>query len=268
MVSNEGTITAPTKPSSNSRKRDGATTSSYKGTGETVTKQPSTVTKRAEVKNNLPFIGVKSIIGSDDRVRVNRTTSFPYSAIVQISSDIGDCTGWFINADTIVTAGHCVYNIDTDKWATGATITPGRDRNNAPFGTVKSKSFHSVEGWITNKDTNYDYAAIKINSDIGNKTGWFGLNWKTVTRIGSGETMSGYPRDKDYGTQWRQSDKIRQVNDKKLYYTNDTNGQSGSPVYQKNNHSIAIHTDGGNPYNQGIRINEDVFNNLMYWKDH
>ncbi|SDX29365.1 glutamyl endopeptidase [Marininema mesophilum] len=271
MISNDGTITAPTAPFSNefSKQRDGgATTSSYKGNGEALAKQTSIVTKKDTVKNDPPFIGVKSIIGSDGRIRVNPTTSFPYSAIAQISSDIGDCTGWFISADTIITAGHCVYNTGNNKWASWATITPGRDGNNAPYGTYSAKSFHSVLGWVTNEDTNYDYAAIKINSDIGYTTGWFGLRLQPGSLTGTAETISGYPRDKAYGTQWRHSDQIRQTYDRKLYYGNDTYGQSGSPVYTNDYYSVAIHTNGGNPYNNGTRINENVFNNLLYWRDH
>ncbi|SDW39480.1 glutamyl endopeptidase [Marininema mesophilum] len=273
MVSNDGKVTAPTAPSSKafSKQRDGATTSSYKGTGKTLAKQPSIVTKKASVKNDLPFIGIKSIIGSDNRVRVTPASSYPYSAIAHISSDIGGCTGWFINANTVVTAGHCVYDTDTNKWATWATITPGKDGSSAPYGTASARSFHSVVGWTTNEDTNYDYAAIKINSNVGSSTGWFGFRWQSASLTGTAETISGYPGDKTYGTQWRHSDQIRQTYDRKLHYANDTfGGQSGSPVYQSSYHSIAIHTNGvygGNPYNRGTRITENVFNNLLYWRD-
>ncbi|SDW39577.1 glutamyl endopeptidase [Marininema mesophilum] len=259
MISNDGTITPPTKPSNKtfSKQRDGATTPSYKGTNA----------QKATVKNGLPSIGAKSIIGRDDRERVTSTTSYPYSAIAQISTDLGDCTGWFINANTVVTAGHCVYNTDINKWANWSTVTPGRDGNNAPYGTYNSNSFHSVSGWINNEDTNYNYAVIKLNSDIGNRVGYFGLRFQSGPLMGAEETISGYPGDKPYGTQWRQNDRISQVDDKKLYYTNDTHAQSGSPVFLRDNYSIGIHTDGGNSYNSGIRINEDVFNNLVYWEN-
>ncbi|SFS35450.1 trypsin-like serine peptidase [Marininema halotolerans] len=274
MVSNDGKVTTPTAPSSNefTNHWDGASTSSYKGTGKMVSnKTTSIVTKKTTVKNDLPFIGVKSIIGTDSRVRVTPASSYPYRAIAHISSDIGGCTGWFINQNTIVTAGHCVYNTSTNKWATWATITPGKDGSSAPYGTASAVSFHSVVGWVTNEDTNYDYGAIKINSNIGSTTGWFGLLWQSASLTGTAETISGYPGDKPYGTQWRHSDQIRQTYARKLHYANDTyGGQSGSPVYKSDYHSIAIHTNGvygGNPYNRGTRITEDVFNNLLYWRD-
>ena len=54
-------------------------------------------------------------------------------------------------------------------------MSPGRKQTVAPFGAVTSSVFWSVKGWVESGDENYDYAAIVLPKDLGNKTGWFGL---------------------------------------------------------------------------------------------
>ncbi|WP_033100837.1 MULTISPECIES: serine protease [Thermoactinomyces] len=220
-------------------------------------------------------LGEESVIGQDERTEVQDPSVYPYSAIVKIESDIGGCTGWLISPDTVVTAGHCVYDPNKHKWASFANVYPGRNGNDLPYGSAKARTFYSVTGWTEDGDGSYDYGAIKLNWDIGDSAGWFGYRWKSGSLDGTPENLSGYPGDKEYGTQWEDRDQIRKSTAYKLYYSNDTyGGQSGSPVYQENSRgcgvcSIAIHTNGVygyNGYNSGTRITQEVFNNLNLWR--
>lgn len=56
----------------------------------------------------------ESILGTDDRVQIQATSSYPWRvhASLLITAADGSTwvgTGWFISPRTLVTAGHCVY---------------------------------------------------------------------------------------------------------------------------------------------------------------
>ncbi len=218
----------------------------------------------------------ESIIGSDSRTRVKDPSAYPYRAIVHIESDIGNCTGWMIGPDTVATAGHCVYDPNQKEWASWARVYPGRNGNEAPYGSANAKRFYSVTGWTVQGNHNFDYGAIKLDKNLGNQTGWLGYRWQTGSLNGVRENVSGYPGDKDYGTQWEHRDQIRETTSYKLIYNNDTYaGQSGAPVYQDSYQncgtcSLAIHVNGvygGKNSNRGTRITKQVFNNLNIWNN-
>lgn len=245
----------------------------YVGTGKPVSNSKIINSEKVAPASN-GMVSIQAIIGTDDRTRVTNTTTYPYRAIAHIESDIGGCTGWFIGPDTVVTAGHCIYNTSTKRWASYARVYPGRNGSNAPYGYANAINFYSVSGWVNNGDPNYDYGAIKLDRAIGNTTGWFGYRYSTTSLDGTRQNISGYPGDKTYGTQWQHADQIRQTASMRLYYQNDTyGGQSGSPVYEPNNSScggpcgLAVHAYGGSTYNSGTRITQAVFNNFNTWKN-
>ncbi|MCI3987299.1 trypsin-like serine protease, partial [Bacillus vallismortis] len=67
-----------------------------------------------ELEKNIQALQPSSISGTDERTRISSTTSFPYRATVQLSIQYPNtsitygCTGFLVNANTVVTAGHCV----------------------------------------------------------------------------------------------------------------------------------------------------------------
>jgi glutamyl endopeptidase len=216
-------------------------------------------------------VGIESIIGADGRYQITNTTAYPYRAIAKITSSIGGCTGWLINANTVVTAGHCIHN---GSWATNVVVYPGRNGSSTPYGSCGYTRLYSVSGWTSSRSPEYDYGAIKLNCTIGNTTGWFGYRNSSTSLTGQPSYISGYPGDKPSGTQWRSDDSIRITDIRRLFYANDTyGGHSGSPVW--NNEAscstcgIAIHAYGvgSNGYNGGTRITSEVFNNLTTWKN-
>lgn len=214
-------------------------------------------------------IGIDSVIGTDTRYRINSTTSFPYRAIVHVTSSIGGCSGWMIGPDTVATAGHCLHN---GNWASNVQVYPGRNGSSLPYGSCSATTLYSVVGWTQNRNRDYDYGAIKLNCNVGNSTGWFGFGWKSASHNGEAEYIVGYPGDKSYGTMWRGNGTITISQSRRLYYNTDTfGGQSGSAVWntvQCSVCAVAIHAYGvdGTGYNGGTRINEAVFNNLISWR--
>jgi glutamyl endopeptidase len=214
-----------------------------------------------------------SVIGADGRYQITGTTAYPYRAIVHISSSIGGCTGWLIGANTVATAGHCVYG--SGAWATGVTVSPGRSGSSLPYGSCGASTLYSVVGWTQSQNRDYDYGAIKLNCSIGNTVGWFGFRWTSASLTGQPSYTAGYPGDKSpYPTLWRADDTVRISQTFRLYYANDTaGGQSGSPVWNDeascSTCGIAIHAYGvdSTGYNGGTRITENVFNNLLAWRN-
>ncbi|MEB2589473.1 serine protease [Bacillus cereus] len=199
--------------------------------------------------NYSPNILTYSVIGIDDRIRVNDTTSYPYSAVVHIatqynSGEIYGCTGALISKDTVLTAGHCIYNKE-------------------------------IGGWTDNENSNYDYGTIKLNGSPGDYTGWFGYRTTYVeSPKGLLAVIPGYPADKignERYTMWRDYGPIEGVNPSRLTYKIDTyEGQSGSPVYHYFDTGIkiiAIHTRGNKNMNFGNRITDNVFNNIKRWSE-
>jgi V8-like Glu-specific endopeptidase len=185
-------------------------------------------------------------------------------------------TGWFIGPHTLATAGHCVYIKGSgvagrDGWVRSIKVIPGRNGGRAPYGIVTSTRFFTVKGWTDQGSEHYDYAAIVLPSDLGSKTGWFGIaNFSDGNLIGSKGNISGYPGDKPPGTQWYHFNNLASVNATKVFYDIDTvGGQSGSAVYRivdGRPYGVAIHAYGGATQNSGTRISMPVFQNLRNWK--
>lgn len=241
---------------------------SFAGTG---------VTARTRVKAaDEGALGVQSIIGVDERYRINPTTGFPHSAVALITFNGGRCTGWFYGPDVVGTAGHCLHSGGSGgSWSTNVVVYPGYNGSGgAPFGSCTAKSLHSVAGWTTNGNHEYDYGTIKLNCTVGNTVGWFGYWWQSASLNGQVTRVCGYPGDKPL-EQWcgdlDNGAVATVVNStaEKVYYRNDTvGGQSGAAVFQNRSDcgfcSMAYHGYGGNP-NSGKRITQATFNNMQYW---
>jgi glutamyl endopeptidase len=212
----------------------------------------------------------ETILGSDERFKITNTTSYPFRAVVRITSSIGGCTGWMISPDTVATAGHCIHG--SNGWASNVVVAPGQNGTSRPYGTCGARTLHSVVGWTRDRNHEYDYGAVKLNCTVGNTTGWFGFSWTSSSLTGNQSLIRGYPGDKP-AEQWGSNDQIRITYTRKLHYSNDTvGGMSGSPVYHYPNgngpYAMAIHaygtTDGWT--NSGTRITQTVFNNLNTWR--
>lgn len=225
------------------------------------------------------------IIGTDERVRISPTTSFPWRAICALkitaqnnSTWIG--TGWMVGPRTVITAGHCVYMHDQGGWAKSIEVIPAQDGVNVkPYGTAVSNDLRSVTGWTQNRNRENDYGAIILptNKRLGDQTGYFGYATKEDSYLANAVmNLSGYPGDKPNpgspkGTeQWFMALKPKSVSPRVITYNIDTmGGQSGAPVWVKVGESricVGIHTNGHSSGNSATRIVSTVFNNIQAWK--
>jgi glutamyl endopeptidase len=171
---------------------------------------------------------IDSVIGDDQRVKVSNTTVTPFRWIVQISvNGSPNCTGWLISGDTVMTAGHCVF--DDGDWVSGISVVPARNGSSRPYGTFYPEALYSVSGWVDDSDPNYDFGAIKLSEDTG--LGHMGF------RATSG-SLNGTLVTPVYQT-----------------YNNECC------------YGLAIHVRGpGRGYNEGTRINSYVYNYMIAWR--
>lgn len=219
------------------------------------------------------------IIGTDDRVRISPTTSFPWRAICALKITAQDNTRWIgtgflVSPRTVITAGHCVYMHAHGGWPKRVEVIPGLNDNLRPYGSFVGTSFRSVVGWVNDKKREYDYGAIILpnNSRPGDKTGAFGFAVKDNPYLLSAYlNLSGYPGDKGGNQQWFMARKAKSVTPRVIYYEIDTmGGQSGSPVWVKignARYAVGIHTNGLITGNSATRIVLPVFNNIQAWKN-
>lgn len=224
-------------------------------------------------------VDLENIIGTDDRTRINPTTSYPWRAIcaLRIRSKTGKNfvgTGWLISARTVITAGHCVYMHNEGGWAESIEVIPAMNGSLKPYGSGLAATFRTSSGWANDRNRDYDYGAIILKSDYrpGDIVGSFGFATRNDNDIKNFTlNLSGYPADKGAAEQWFMARKPSAVSDSVITYQIDTfGGQSGSPVWflQSNNrYAIGIHTNGHNSGNSATRIVSDVYNNLTTWKN-
>ncbi|TCP41874.1 trypsin-like serine protease [Rhodovulum marinum] len=202
----------------------------------------------------VPF----SVIGEDDRVAVNDTTTFPERAIVQILFDNGFgstslCSGTMVSADTVLTAAHCIHSGTlSGRTYSGYRVLPGRNRAVTPFGECGVRRAYVLNGWtasVSAEDARYyDLGALKLDCQVGEATGWVGVRMLDISEVGEPTVVQGYAADKaPPGRQWVSSDALRILWDLKGFYQNDTyGGTSGSPVFLGGDRAtvVGVHTNG------------------------
>ncbi|CAF2419272.1 unnamed protein product [Rotaria sp. Silwood2] len=105
------------------------------------------------------------------------------------------------NRNTVLTAGHCVYNTNTKKWATKFLFVPAYSNGLSRYGSWTAHHFAALNGWMNNHDHNYDVAIAAMNTNsrgqhIQDVTGALGMtaNWPkeaTVYAFGYPVSLSG-----------------------------------------------------------------------------
>ena len=238
----------------------------------------------------VPGFEPEKVVGTDDRTRRTDTELYPWHCVCSllITDDrtglqyLG--TGWLVSPRVVLTAGHCVYiydnaNIpnDTGAWASKIEVTPGRDASERPFGSVETSVIKSNQGWTNDHDTRFDYGAIILPEThrYGDQLGWFGYAaWDDEFLSSNMLNLSGYPGDKELGTQWFHKQRALNVEEHELTYEIDTfGGQSGAPVWIKtaegHRYGVGIHKAGhataSSVWNSAKRITQGTYDNITNW---
>ena len=221
-----------------------------------------------------PVNAPRAIIGSDNRSQITNTTAFPYCAICSLriewpNGDVEDGTGAVITRMSILTAGHCVYQAERGGYANRITVIPGRNGTEQPLGSYATSNVTILTKWRTEGGAANDAAFIKLNTNIGDRTGIMGYgNYEDSYLLSKSLRLTGYPGDKPSGTMWTHSGIPSSVATYTFSYSIDAvGGQSGAPVYiPSNNQVVGIHSRGNSSGNTAKRIDASFFSLLKVRK--
>jgi glutamyl endopeptidase len=219
-------------------------------------------TKPNEVGENLRRSLV--VIGTDTRSKVADTQSLPFSAIAEIDyGREGGCTSTLISRNAALTAGHCVFDTDTNKYQAISRIAPGRYRSGSstiePAGTWEVDYSTTFSQWRGKGSMNYDIAVLTLKPRIvannkdqcdylypGDAVGYVGIARPSVgdSRL-NGARITGYPADRADGEMWTSgacSPGWETGGNYFGYHYCDTyGGNSGSSVLTPDNMALGVH---------------------------
>jgi glutamyl endopeptidase len=233
----------------------------------------------APVLNTPGQAGAESIIGLDDRVWLRgRTAVYPNSAIGRIDfrqdGHVRWCTGTLVDADTVLTAGHCVHDGGGagSGWSTRVRFLPGVEGNTAPFGTCGARELLTLPGWYERGAEHLDLGLVQLDCAVGEVVGWFGYR-ATPGPTGLARApvhLRGYPGDKDWGSLWADRDRVTRSQARMVFHAADSyRGQSGAALFNFRScngvrgpcilavHSYMAHGPGPHgTWNHGPRLDE------------
>lgn len=218
--------------------------------------------------------GAAYVLGSDDRERVNDSTSFPWNTIAFVSTTFPNGEGsrgsaFLVGPHLALTNAHIVYHEDAGGWATSLELSPGQTQQREaatvrrPFGTRTKATLSRPSAWSSDADDPADdYAAIFFCEPFDGIDRYMPLVWnQTASRI----NLAGYPGDvrgeEDSYALWHSVGDVLSDDDRALTYTADSSaGNSGGPVWIDTSDTgqrrvIAIHAFGfeidGTPVSNG-----------------
>ncbi len=190
----------------------------------------------------------RAIFGQDERVRVNDTTAYPFSAvgILEAKAPNGEyihCSAALIGPRTVLTTASCLYSNETG-WNDELLFAPAANGyDDLPFGVYDWETAHIMDGYISQYDGSYssimiyDLAVVVLQEPAGDQLGWLGFQAEEEGRAFHANLL-GYPQDKQpAGTMWRSNCDVArsQIQDYVIDHTCSTaQGSGGSPLYVYN----------------------------------
>jgi V8-like Glu-specific endopeptidase len=119
--------------------------------------------------------------GQDTRTRRFDNTVYPFRAMGQIGGGLNSgCSGTLVGRRHVLTAAHCLYDVEDDVWTLGGRFRPGREGtcNTAacePYGEHRGTWYFTPAQWRASDNAwNFDYGLIVLEGTPGSQTGWLG----------------------------------------------------------------------------------------------
>ena len=232
-----------------------------------------------------PGIGLRNLIGPDNRYEVQNTNQIPYRYICYTVSNFPNGkkrygTGFLVSPYKMVTAAYNLYAPELGGAAVNVALAPARNgagdsKTAIPYGYVHSTDLYYPTAYRTAADKGdeankqlYDIGCVKVSSSFTGDIGYFGVKVldRDVSYTGKSVTVAGYPADAENNKPLyklnKAEGKITNTNTAYLYYTIDTSyGQSGGPVYIYENgkyYVVGIHNHGGDTQNASRKFTPTV----------
>jgi V8-like Glu-specific endopeptidase len=233
----------------------------------------------------------------DSKGAVSNTFDVPWRWICKISlrkdgKYAGGGTGVLISDQHVLTAAHVVHEVYKNRQQFDLEVTPALNGSDDLGLHVSSSKPMIPDRYVPDdKDSDYDYALIKLDTAIGAQT-FKELNKQKLCFWGSpdcgastelarlepkslmGKTAytAGYPQAKGGKTMWWFSGLLHSVDEKKrvMWFTGEaTEGQSGSPVWiqDANNYRMAgiLVAEVVGSSNAVVRITRELCRQLHDW---
>lgn len=197
-----------------------------------------------------------AVFGIFQRTQVVDNSKAPYAAIGLLERG---CTATLIAPDVIVTAAHCVYDMDLETWKERDEFSPGQNKKNKPFGTYTFRKIFIPEEYFEG-DRKFDVAFIRLNKKV---TSVMPIIPEPDAAV-EDETVSviGYPGDEKFGTLWQSDCPVEKKTSQVLKYRCDTyKGESGSPVVAYKNripYIVGVHVRGSKMSNEATYLSDEL----------
>jgi V8-like Glu-specific endopeptidase len=196
------------------------------GPTPSVVQPPNSDDKGAVVRH--PNTPSRAIFGRDTRERVNNTTAYPFRTVGYLE---GGCSGVLIGPRHVLTAGHCIFDIQNNQWKGVTRFWPGQNGEYSPYDPVQVVRLLSVVGWTQYHDREFDIGMAILSQNVGSRLGWLGYGYEDAMP-NYNINLLGYPGDKPRWTMWHSYCPLEKIGEQQLFYKcAQWPGNSGGPVF-------------------------------------